>query len=81
MSIATVVTRGYGSFGSVYGLPVLGYLLDANVVIVDGPFCADYMLTVSGKSSRLQSVAYKADAKQSVVYKHDRIQTGCDSCL
>lgn len=31
MSIATVVTRGYGSFGSINKLPTLGYSQDAGV--------------------------------------------------
>ena len=74
MSIATVVTRGYGSFGSVYNLPVLGYLPDNS----RGELCVNYMMTVTSVSSRLQTVAYEANAKQSVCYKHDRIQTGCD---
>lgn len=37
MSIATVVTRGYGSFGSVNLLPTLGYSLAATVA---GPLYA-----------------------------------------
>lgn len=38
MSIATVVTRGFGSFGSVNLLPTLGYSI-STAVIVAGPFC------------------------------------------
>ena len=32
MSVATVVTRGYGSFGSVNKIPTLGYGLDEEVI-------------------------------------------------
>lgn len=37
MSIATVVTMGYGTFGSVNKLPTLGYSIGAPVVLVYGP--------------------------------------------
>ena len=34
MSIATVVTRGYGSFGSVNKLPTLGYSIGIPAVVI-----------------------------------------------
>lgn len=37
MSVSTVVTMGYGSFGSVNKLPTLGYGIGAAVVLVYGP--------------------------------------------
>lgn len=37
MSIATVVTRGYGSFGSVYRIPTLGYGGGSGPTLVYGP--------------------------------------------
>lgn len=37
-SIATVVTMGYGSFGSVNLLPTLGYGIGVGVVATVGPF-------------------------------------------
>jgi len=37
MSIATVVTMGYGSFGSVYKLPTLGFSMPAVIPDVVSP--------------------------------------------
>lgn len=36
MSISTVVTRGYGTFGSVNKVPTWGYGIGSAVVTVDG---------------------------------------------
>lgn len=38
MSIATVVTRGFGSFGSVNKLPTLGYSIGEEVVVTPYSF-------------------------------------------
>lgn len=51
MSIATVVTRGYGSFGTVNDLPTLGYSIGAT--LIGGTVCgtADIAPRVEGAAA------------------------------
>ena len=58
MSIATVVTRGYGSFGSVNSLPTLGYAIGESAVpapshwhTIEGP--SEQLYVVAGPSEEL----------------------------
>lgn len=50
MSIATVVTRGFGTFGSVNKLPTLGYGADGSAALVYGPlsFCPEVTIVDPG---------------------------------
>jgi len=76
MSIATVVTRGYGSFGTINFLPTLGYT-QFTVVIVDGPFCATSAQLVYGLSTASQLVNGHPTAAQ-LVYGHaTNSELGC----
>jgi len=61
MSISTVVTMGYGSFGSVNKLPTLGYGIGAAVVLVYGP--ARVTAAAVYQPGAMQAAVYQPGAK------------------
>lgn len=67
MSIATVVTRGYGTFGSVNKLPTLGYGSAAPVALVRGPilFHAGEIYRPGGQ----QGKAYRPGVQSADIYR------------
>lgn len=63
MSIPSVVTRGFGSFGSVNFLPTLGYSLSG---VIAGPFCfTASQLVVAGASAK--QLSYAGDSASQIV--------------
>lgn len=64
MSVATVVTRGFGSFGGVNKLPTLGYSIGAAAVVVNGPWCVEAAQARSAGAVVMQQRSGGAVARQ-----------------
>lgn len=72
MSIATVVTRGYGSFGSVNKLPTLGYSA-SNAVL--GPYCFS---PVTANTASLAASAQTGEQTTAAYRGTFVVKAGCD---
>ena len=77
MSVATVVTRGFGSFGSVNKLPTLGYSIGAAVAVVNGPWCVETVQVRSAGAVVRQMRQGGAVARQVVSGGSQSMQMGC----
>lgn len=72
MSIATVVTRGYGSFGSVNKLPTLGYSASS---VVLGPYCFS---PVTANTASLAASAQTGEQTTAAYRGTFAVKAGCD---